>query len=213
MIKNYIFDIDGTLINTIDMYMPAMTEILEKHGYHTDPADVEQKKHDLFGITGMDALKIAGVADDKLRRQMQQEWFKLAYQREDRIQVFDGIPETLLKLSQSPDIQIAIATSKLRDEYDHHFANLFAFAKLFDIVITSNDTDRHKPDPEPVLAALDQMHAAPETAVYVGDTINDEKAAHAAGVKFAAALYGAATPEKIMDGDFLLHQPTDLLNI
>lgn len=190
-----------------------MIEILEKHGYHTDPADVEQKKHDLFGITGLDALKIAGVADDKLRRQMQQEWFKLAYQREDRIQVFDGIPETLLKLSQSPDIQIAIATSKLRDEYDHHFANLFAFAKLFDIVITSNDTDRHKPDPEPVLAALDQMHAAPETAVYVGDTINDEKAAHAAGVKFAAALYGAATPEKIMDGDFLLHQPTDLLNI
>ena len=63
------------------------------------------------------------------------------------------------------------------------------------------------------MAALDQMHATPETAVYVGDTINDEKAAHAAGVKFAAALYGAATPEKIMDGDFLLHQPTDLLNI
>lgn len=207
MIKNYIFDIDGTLINTIDMYMPAMIETLEKHGFHTDPADVEQKKHDLFGITGMDALKLAGVTDEKLRRQMQQEWFKLAYQREDRIQVFDGIPETLLKLSQSPDIQIAIATSKLRDEYDHHFA------KLFDIVITSNDTDRHKPDPEPVLVALDQMHATPETAVYVGDTINDEKAAHAAGVKFAAALYGAATPEKIMDGDFLLHQPTDLLNI
>ena len=36
MIKNYIFDIDGTLINTIDMYMPAMIETLEKHGFHTD---------------------------------------------------------------------------------------------------------------------------------------------------------------------------------
>ena len=70
MIKNYIFDIDGTLINTIDMYMPAMIETLEKHGFHTDPADVEQKKHDLFGITGMDALKLAGVTDEKLRRQM-----------------------------------------------------------------------------------------------------------------------------------------------
>ena len=213
MIKNYIFDIDGTLINTIDMYMPAMIETLEKHGFHTDPAYVEQKKHDLFGITGMDALKLAGVADEKLRHQMQQEWFKLAYQREERVRVFEGIPETLLKLSQRPDTQIAIATSKLRDEYDHHFANLFSFAKLFDVVITSNDTDRHKPDPEPVLAALSQMHATPETAVYVGDTVNDEKAAHAAGVKFASALYGAANPEKIMDGDFLLYQPTDLLNI
>ena len=209
MIKNYIFDIDGTLINTIDMYMPAMIETLEKHGFHTDPADVEQKKHDLFGITGMDALKLAGVADEKLRHQMQQEWFKLAYQREERVRVFEGIPETLLKLSQRPDTQMAIATSKLRDEYDHHFANLFSFAKLFDVVIT----DRHKPDPEPVLAALSQMHATPETAVYVGDTVNDEKAAHAAGVKFASALYGAANPEKIMDGDFLLYQPTDLLNI
>ena len=150
MIKNYIFDIDGTLINTIDMYMPAMIETLEKHGFHTDPADVEQKKHDLFGITGMDALKLAGVADEKLRHQMQQEWFKLAYQREERVRVFEGIPETLLKLSQRPDTQMAIATSKLRDEYDHHFANLFSFAKLFDVVITSNDTDRHKPDPVPV---------------------------------------------------------------
>ena len=60
---------------------------------------------------------------------------------------------------------------------------------------------------------MSQMHATPETAVYVGDTVNDEKAAHAAGVKFASALYGAANPEKIMDGDFLLYQPTDLLNI
>ena len=132
MIKNYIFDIDGTLINTIDMYMPAMIETLEKHGFHTDPADVEQKKHDLFGITGLDALKLAGVTDEKLRRQMQQEWFKLAYQREDRIQVFDGIPETLqlplpncvmstiiilpscLTLSSPPMIPIAINLTQSR---------------------------------------------------------------------------------------------------
>lgn len=213
MIKNYIFDIDGTLINTFDMYMPAMIEILEKHGFQMDAAEAEQKKRDLFGITGLDALKIAGITDEKLRQQMQAEWVELAYQREDRVTVFDGIPETLMQLAKRPGVQLAIATSKLRTEYDHHFANLFAFAKLFDVVITSNDTDRHKPDPAPVLAALDQMHAAPETAVYVGDTINDEKAAHAAGVKFAAALYGAANPEKIMDGEFLLHQPADLLNI
>lgn len=213
MIKNFIFDIDGTLIDTIEMYMPAMIETLEKYGYHTAPEDVEQKKHDLFGITGDYALKLAGVTDDKLRHEMREEWFNLAFQREDRIEVFDGIPETLAKLAAKPDVNIAIATSKLRDEYEHHFANFFDFAKLFNIVITSDDTTKHKPEPDPILAALKLLNADPAESVYVGDTINDEKAAHAAGVKFAAALYGSANPKSIADGDYLLHQPSDLLDI
>lgn len=53
----------------------------------------------------------------------------------------------------------------------------------------------------------------PAQTVYVGDTINDLKAAKAAGVKSAAALYGSANPASIMGADFLLHEPADLLKI
>lgn len=211
-IKNFIFDIDGTLIDTIDMYMPAMIETMAKHGHPVAPDKVEQTKHDLFGITGKDALKLAGIPDDEIPA-IQQDWFDLAYARADRAKVIPGIPEVLTKLAERPDTKLAIATSKLADEYQQYFVQQYDFAKLFKVAITSANTKKHKPAPDPVLAAMEKMSADPATSVYVGDTINDLKAAHAAGIRFAGALYSSANPDSIADADFPLHQPSDLLKI
>ncbi|MCC4341957.1 HAD family hydrolase [Limosilactobacillus reuteri] len=211
-IENFIFDIDGTLIDTIDMYMPAMIDTLAQHGHPVAPDKVEQTKHDLFGITGQDALRLAGISEDEIPA-IQQDWFKLAYQRADQVKVIEGIPEMLNTLANREDAKIAIATSKLTDEYQEYFVNKYDFAKLFKVAITSADTKRHKPDPAPILAAMDKMGADPATTVYVGDTINDMKAAHAAGAKFAGALYSSANPDSIKDADFPLMKPADLLEI
>ena len=211
-IENFIFDIDGTLIDTIDMYMPAMIDTLAQHGHPVAPDKVEQTKHDLFGITGQDALRLAGISEDEIPA-IQQDWFKLAYQRADQVKVFDGIPEMLNALANREDAKIAIATSKLADEYQEYFVNKYDFAKLFKVAITSADTKKHKPAPDPILAAMDKMGADPATTVYVGDTINDMKAAHAAGAKFAGALYSSANPDSIKDADFPLMKPADLLEI
>lgn len=211
-IENFIFDIDGTLIDTIDMYMPAMIDTLAQHGHPVAPDKVEQTKHELFGITGQDALRLAGISEDEIPA-IQQDWFKLAYQRADRAKVIEGIPEMLNTLANRKDAKIAIATSKLADEYQEYFVNKYDFAKLFKVAITSADTKKHKPAPDPILAAMDKMGADPATTVYVGDTINDMKAAHAAGAKFAGALYSSANPDSIKDADFPLMKPADLLEI
>ena len=211
-IENFIFDIDGTLIDTIDMYMPAMIDTLAQHGHPVAPDKVEQTKHELFGITGRDALRLAGISEDEIPA-IQQDWFKLAYQRADRAKVIEGIPEMLNTLANRKDAKIAIATSKLADEYQEHFVNKYDFAKLFKVAITSADTKKHKPAPDPILAAMDKMGADPATTVYVGDTINDMKAAHAAGAKFAGALYSSANPDSIKDADFPLMNPADPLEI
>ena len=211
-IENFIFDIDGTLIDTIDMYMPAMIDTLAQHGHPVAPDKVEQTKHDLFGITGRDALRLAGISDEEIP-EMLKDWFDLAYQRADRAKVIEGIPEMLNTLANREDAKIAIATSKLADEYQEYFVNKYDFAKLFKVAITSADTKKHKPAPDPILAAMDKMGADPATTVYVGDTINDMKAAHAAGAKFAGALYSSANPDSIKDADFPLMKPADLLKI
>lgn len=211
-IENFIFDIDGTLIDTIDMYMPAMIDTLAQHGHPVAPDKVEQTKHELFGITGRDALRLAEISEDEIPA-IQQDWFKLAYQRADRAKVIEGIPEMLNTLANRKDAKIAIATSKLADEYQEYFVNKYDFAKLFKVAITSADTKKHKPAPDPILAAMDKMGADPATTVYVGDTINDMKAAHAAGAKFAGALYSSANPDSIKDADFPLMKPADLLEI
>ena len=211
-IENFIFDIDGTLIDTIDMYMPAMIDTLAQHGHPVAPDKVEQTKHDLFGITGRDALRLAGISEEEIP-EMLKDWFDLAYQRADRAKVIEGIPEMLNNLANREDAKIAIATSKLADEYQEYFVNKYDFAKLFKVAITSADTKKHKPAPDPILAAMDKMGADPATTVYVGDTINDMKAAHAAGAKFAGALYSSANPDSIKDADFPLMKPADLLKI
>lgn len=211
-IENFIFDIDGTLIDTIDMYMPAMIDTLAQHGHPVAPDKVEQTKHDLFGITGRDALRLAGISEEEIPK-MLKDWFDLAYQRADRAKVIEGIPEMLNTLANREDAKIAIATSKLADEYQEYFVNKYDFAKLFKVAITSADTKKHKPAPDPILAAMDKMGADPATTVYVGDTINDMKAAHAAGAKFAGALYSSANPDSIKDADFPLMKPADLLKI
>ncbi|MBB1128265.1 HAD family hydrolase [Limosilactobacillus balticus] len=211
-IENFIFDIDGTLIDTIDMYMPAMIDTLAQHGHPVAPDKVEQTKHDLFGITGRDALRLAGISEEEIP-EMLKDWFDLAYQRADRAKVIEGIPEMLNTLANRKDAKIAIATSKLADEYQEYFVNKYDFAKLFKVAVTSADTKKHKPAPDPILAAMDKMGADPATTVYVGDTINDMKAAHAAGAKFAGALYSSANPDSIKDADFPLMKPADLLAI
>lgn len=211
-IHNFIFDIDGTLINTIDMYMPAMFETLAKHGYTYSPDQKDKLNKEGFGITADDALRMANVKEEDLRP-IQTEWFDLAYTRQDRVTVFPGIKEMLDNLAKRPDTQLAIASSKLGYEYDN-FKKRYFFADLFETVITSEDTQKHKPAPDPILAAMKQLDADPATTVYVGDTINDLKAAHAAGVKFAAALYGSANPDAIKnEADFLIQTPTDLEKI
>ena len=211
-IENFIFDIDGTLIDTIDMYMPAMIDTLAQHGHPVAPDKVEQTKHDLFGITGRDALRLARISEEEIP-EMLKDWFDLAYQRADRAKVIEGIPEMLNTLANREDAKIAIATSKLADEYQEYFVNKYDFAKLFKVAITSADTKKHKPAPDPILAAMNKMRADPATTVYVGDTINDMKAAHAAGAKFAGALYSSANPDSIKDADFPLMKPADLLKI
>lgn len=211
-IENFIFDIDGTLIDTIDMYMPAMIDTLAQHGHPVAPDKVEQTKHDLFGITGRDALRLAGISEEEIP-EMLKDWCDLAYQRAARAKVIEGIPEMLNTLANREDAKIAIATSKLADEYQEYFVNKYDFAKLFKVAITSADTKKHKPAPDPILAAMNKMGADPATTVYVGDTINDMKAAHAAGAKFAGALYSSANPDSIKDADFPLMKPADLLEI
>jgi phosphoglycolate phosphatase-like HAD superfamily hydrolase len=68
--------------------------------------------------------------------------------------------------------------------------------KLFDSVITADDTQDHKPHPEPLLLACGRLGIKPEEAVYVGDSLLDYEAAKRAKVKFIAVLSGDVSKEE-----------------
>ena len=62
------------------------------------------------------------------------------------------------------------------------------------------DVSRHKPDPESLLLAMEQLGVGPEEVLYVGDSVSDARAAQRAGVRFVAALSGP-TPREAFEGD------------
>jgi pyrophosphatase PpaX len=68
----------------------------------------------------------------------------------------------------------------------------------FDAVVTCDDTDRHKPDPAPVVHGLALLGASAADAVYVGDAPYDVRAGRAAGVATAAAMWGDAFPPAVL---------------
>ena len=109
---------------------------------------------------------------------------------------------------------ISVVTSKSR-ELGLRGLRLFSLDALIDSAVFLEDTDVHKPRPEPILVALHRLKETAHAAVYVGDSPHDIVAARAAGVRSVAALWGP-TPRSELEGerpDFVAESITDLLEI
>lgn len=207
--QNFIFDVDGTLIDTFNMYVPTLKQALENHGYAPTQAELMHS----FGISGDDALKAMGVTDDHLRQVIFNEWAKLAVKNIDKVTVYPEVEATLTRLAQISQVSLVVATSKTTQDYETGFKTRYQIGALFDAYVTADDTIEHKPNPAPILAGMAKVNAQPNNSVYIGDTVHDLEAAHAAGIKFGAALWGSLQKDQLKTADFLLATPTDLLQL
>ena len=96
------------------------------------------------------------------------------------------------------------------------FARFPWLAEQFEVVVGHDDTDRHKPDPDPVLAAVGKMGAEPADAAYVGDSPFDIQAAKAAGAFAVAVSWGGIHSDETLlaeEPDAFVHAPEELLDV
>jgi pyrophosphatase PpaX len=107
----------------------------------------------------------------------------------ETLEAFAGMVDVVPKL-RAEGRRLGIVTAKRQATVRLAFGYMPLLERFFDVVVTSDDTERHKPEPEPLLHALDRLEATPRQAAYVGDSPFDVAAAKAAGVRAIAVTWG-----------------------
>ncbi len=204
MIKGVVFDVDGTLIDTGDAIIASLQKVLLEELGREYP---REELYFAFGIPGEVTLKSFGIEDIEgaLGR-----WVKYLGEFDGTIRIFEGIESCLDKL-KTRDIKLGIVTSKSREEFESGFVPM-GLGDYFDYVVCADDTERHKPYPEPMLKLLELSGSKPEEIIFIGDTKYDKECAAGAGVKFGLALWGAKAADGI-EPSYLLNAPEEILEI
>jgi len=179
----WLFDFDGTLVDSVELILDSLRHATRTVLGRVVPDDVLRARVGRPLAEHMRELD-AERADDLVAVYREHNMRRHA----DLLRPYPGVAEMLAGL-RGRRARVGIVTSKMRPAVDAGMA-LVPLGE-FDAIVTCEDTDRHKPDPAPVLRGLELLGAEPETTVYVGDSPYDVRAGRAAGVRTAAALWGA----------------------
>ena len=119
--------------------------------------------------------------------------------------------ENVLTTLKAQGCQLGLVTAKRRSTVDLAFARL-PLAGLFEAIVGGDETERHKPDPEPLLLGLARLGAEPGDAAYVGDSPFDMTAARAAGMFAVGVTWGRIHGrESLRDADVVVDTAEELL--
>ena len=130
----------------------------------------------------------------------------------DRLEAFRGI-ESVLETLRAQKRVLGLVTAKRRSTVEIAFARL-PIAHFFDTVVGGDDTERHKPHPEPLLLALERLDATPDQAAYVGDSPYDMQAAKAGGLYAVGVTWGGIHDRSALaDADITVDRAEELLDV
>lgn len=210
-VKAAIFDIDGTLVDSVDLHARAWQETFQHFGYNIQ---FQKVRHEIGkgsdklipDLLGEDEAKRVSDELDKFRSQL---WKSKYF---DQVEAFPKVRE-LFERMLSDGKQIVLASSAKGDELKK-YKEIAGIADLVKDETSADDVDKSKPSPDVIHAALAKLKSPdPATVIMVGDTPWDAMAAAKAGVKTLGVLCGGF-PEKELRaaGAVAIYQdPADML--
>ncbi|MFN8666149.1 MAG: HAD hydrolase-like protein [Gemmatimonadaceae bacterium] len=183
-----LFDLDGTLIDSIELLISAMTHAFDSREGPRPTVD------EWVATIGRPLLWQFGqyaTGDDDLQH-LVRTYRAFQYEHHDRLtRAYDGIPALVEQLHDAGH-PLGVVTSKADHLANRSIAHV-GLAPFFDIVVGADRTTKHKPDPDPIWFALGELGDRAEDAVYVGDSPFDIMAANAAGATSIGVTWGAAS--------------------
>lgn len=211
MITAVIFDVDGTLIDSVDFHARAWQEIFKQYGKEIPFADVRGQ----IGKGGDQLLPVFFSKEelDDFGEEMEKargELFKSKYI--SQIKPFPQVRE-LFERIQKDGKQIALASSAVADELEK-YKKLLGIADLLAGDTNADDAEKSKPHPDIFLAALDEIGNPPvKEVIVIGDTPYDAEAAGKASLRTIGVLCGGFPEKQLTDAGCIaiFRDPADLL--
>ena len=212
--KIIVFDLDGTLLNSLEDLADSANWVLEQHGFPTHPVDAYR----YFVGDGVRKL-IERILPQEERteariEQCRQEF--VAYYKvhmEDKTSVYEGITELLVEL-KNRGLKIAVATNKVHIAVKPLMEKYFPEIR-FDSMIGQREGVPVKPAPQIMFDILRETGCEPSEALHVGDTATDMQLAHNAGVTPVGVLWGYRPLEELQEAGakFIIEKPEELLRL
>jgi pyrophosphatase PpaX len=205
-----LFDLDGTLIDSGPIILASMRHAsLTVLGREPDEGRVRAA----IGGPGLVA-QMRDLDPDRVDELVS------AYRAHNEplhaeLEAFDDVL-ALLPVLQAQGRRLGIVTAKRRSTVGLAFDRFPVLRELTEVLVGAEDTERHKPYPDPIHAALALLRASPAQAAYVGDSPFDIAAANAAGVRSVAVGWGGIHPhERLLaeEPDAFVLTPSELLDV
>jgi pyrophosphatase PpaX len=208
--RTFLFDLDGTLIDSIELILRSYRHTMRAHRGYEPPDDVWME-----GLGTPLWVQFRLWSDDESEIKAMVETYReynLAH-HDELVRPYDGVVEQVRRLDAGGKT-LGLVTSKMRGGALRGL-RVAGLEDAFDVVVGSDDVARPKPHPEPVLTALALLGRMAEDAVFIGDSRHDIECGRAAGVKTAAVLWGPFDREHLedLDPDYWLEQPQDIATL
>lgn len=214
MKKLYIFDLDGTLVNSIYDLADAMNSVLGKYGYPVH--DTEKYKY----FVGDGTLKLVERAipesertEEKiagLHSEFSEEYTKRAV---EKTRPYDGIVQLLNKLKESGCL-LSVASNK-PDKFSRFIVETLFGTEIFDMISGKKEGVPTKPAPDIVFDIMKRLGVSAENTVMAGDSNVDVYTAHNAGLKCIGCTWGFRGRRELTEAgaDMIADNPAEIWDL
>lgn len=210
--QTVVFDLDGTLLNTLEDLTDSVNHALRESGYPTRTIEeIRTFVGNGVGLLVERSVPAETPAEDTTRcLAVFKEHY--AHNMRNKTRPYDGVLP-LLKALHDRGVKLAIVSNKFDAAVKELRAELFA--DYISVAIGESATVRSKPAPDTAFQALRELNATPETAVYVGDSDVDVQTAHNAGLPCIGVTWGFRDREVLVaaGADCIVDTPEELLRV
>lgn len=213
-IKGIIFDLDGTLLDTLCDLAESMNTVLANHGFAVHPIDVYR----YFVGDGMDTLverTVPAENRDRLTLAACLDEMKTLYASRCDLKTapYKGVREVLSEL-RCRGIMLAVLTNKVQ-AIALTTVKRFLGETDFSQIVGASEKFRKKPDPQGALYIAEKWNIKSSEILYVGDTMVDMRTAKSAQMHAAGVLWGFRDEKELLDNgaEFILKEPSEILTL